>query len=307
MRRRALLALALVAATAGCGVGAGDDVGGVTLVVTRDFGTRDVAGSPAQVDAPGGETVMRALQRAFEVRTRYGGGFVQAIEGVAGGRSGGRPFDWFFYVNGVLAPQGAASTELNRGDVVWWDHHDWGVTDRIPAVVGSFPEPFEHGVDGERLPTRVDCAESAAEACRIVRERLAEAGIIAGEAALETRSGGELLRVLVGPWPDVRVDFTARLLGEGPQASGVFAVPAGDGTSIDVLDARGEVADTLGAGTGLIAATADADERPTWVVTGTDAQGLAMAARALTVDALRDMFAIAIRDDLPIPLPVAAR
>ena len=33
---------------------------------------------------------MRLLQRNFEVKTRYGGGFVQSIDGVAGGREGGR-------------------------------------------------------------------------------------------------------------------------------------------------------------------------------------------------------------------------
>ena len=305
--RRALLGFAVAASLGGCGLGAGDDVGGVTMMVTRDFGVRDLEGSPAQVDVPGGETVMRALQRSFAVKTRYGGGFVQSIEGVGGGRSGGRPFDWFFYVNGLLASEGAASTELQRGDVVWWDLRDWGVTDRVPAVVGAFPEPFAHGIDGERLPTRVECAESAADACAIVRDRLAEAGIIAGEAALETRGGAELLRILVGPWPEVRVDFTARLIGDGPQASGVYAVPAEDGSEIDVLDARGEVVETLGAGTGLIAATANTGEKPAWIVTGTDQAGLVMAARALTVDALRDKFAIAIRDDLPIPLPAATR
>ena len=140
-----LLAAVLVA---GCGVGAGDDVGGVSVRVTRDFGATALRGSPAHVDAPGGETAMRALQRRFTVRTRYGGGFVQSIDGLAGGTRGGRPVDWFFYVNGVEAPRGAASTQLHRGDAVWWDRHDWGAANRVPAVVGSFPEPFAHGIDG---------------------------------------------------------------------------------------------------------------------------------------------------------------
>lgn len=304
MRLRAVLAIGFAALVAGCGVGAGDSVGGVSLIVTRDFGRTDLQGSPAEVLAPGGETAMRALQRSFDVRTRYGGGFVQTIAGVSGGRRRGRPFDWFYYVNGVEAPRGAASTKLNNGDVVWWDIHDWGATNRVPAVVGAFPEPFDHGIDGDRLPARIECAEGAEEACGVVQAKLAEEGVIAGEAALGTRGGAGLLRVVVGPWPEVRTDFTLRLIGKGPGASGVYAVPSDDGTSIELLDPRGRVAETLGAGSGLIAATAVDNEPPVWMVTGTDAAGLAMAARSLTVDALRGKFAVALRDDRPLALPV---
>jgi len=303
MRVRAVLAAGLAVLFAGCGVGAGDDVGGVSLVVTRDFGRGDLKGSPAGVAAPGGETAMRALQRSFDVKTRYGGGFVQSIDGVAGGRRAGRPFDWFYYVNGVEAPRGAASTELHRGDVVWWDHHDWGAANRIPAIVGAFPEPFDHGIDGERLPARIECAEGAEEACGMVQEKLGDVGAIAGEAALATRGGEGLLRVVVGLWPEVRTDFTLRLIAKGPGASGVYAVPSEDGRTIDVLDPRGQVVRTLGPGTGLIAASATENEPPVWMVTGTDEAGLEMAARSLTTDALRGKFAVALRDDRPIPLP----
>jgi hypothetical protein len=303
MLRGALALLLAAAALAGCGVGAGDDVGGVSLLVTRDFGRAALPGSPADVNAPGGETAMRALQRTFDVTTRYGGGFVQSIDGVSGGTKGGRPFDWFYYVNGIEAPRGAASTALHRGDVVWWDRHDWGATNRIPAVVGAWPEPFLHGNDGERMPARLECAEGFESACKEVQQRLADIGVVAGEAALGTRGGAELLRVVVGPWPAARTDFTLRLIARGPAASGVYAIPAEDGSRIDVLDPRGRVVRTLGPGTGLIAATAVENEPPVWVVTGTDAAGIAMAARSLTADALRGKFAVALQDDLPIALP----
>jgi hypothetical protein len=302
---RAALALlaAAVVPLSGCGLGAGDAVGGVSLLVTRDFGRTDLPGSPARVDAPGGETAMRALQRSFKVSTRYGGGFVQSIEGVAGGTSGGRPVDWFYYVNGVEAPRGSADTKLHRGDVIWWDHHDWGAAQRIPAVVGAWPEPFAHGVDGEKLPARIECADDAEDACQEVQRRLADIGVVAGEAAIGTRGGAGLIRVVVGPWPEVRTDFTLRLIGRGPGSSGVFARPSEDGTELDVFDPRGRLVRTLGAGTGLIAATAVTDEPPVWVVTGTDAAGVAMAARALTADALNGKFAVALQDDVPIALP----
>ncbi|MFL5847010.1 MAG: DUF4430 domain-containing protein [Solirubrobacteraceae bacterium] len=304
MRWRAALAAGLAAfVAAGCGVGAGDSVGGVSLLVTRDFGAADLKGSPAEVQAPGDETAMRALQRGFDVKTRYGGGFVQSIEGLSGGREGGRPFDWFYYVNGVEAPKGAASTKLHRGDVVWWDRHDWGATNRIPAIVGAFPEPFDHGIDGEKLPARVECAEGYDDVCGEVQKQLGAVGVVAGEAALATRGGEHLIRVVVGPWEQVRTDFTLRLIGKGPADSGVYAIPTDDGKQIAVLDPTGKTVRTLGPGTGLIAASAVENEPPVWVVTGTDDAGIAMAARALTTDALRGKFAIALQDDVPIALP----
>jgi hypothetical protein len=246
---------------------------------------------------------MRALQRAFRTTTRYGGGFVQSIDGLGGGTEDGRPVDWFYYVNGIEAPRGAASTKLHRGDAVWWDRHDWGAANRIPAVVGAFPEPFAHGVDGERIPARIECAEGYDTACDVVQENLAAAGVVAGLAALETRGGEELIRVVVGPWSEVRRDFTLRNIARGPGASGVFAKPSDDGRRIAVLDPRGRVARTLGTGTGLIAATAVEDTPPVWVVTGTDRAGIELAARSLTDDALRGKFAVALHDDLPIALP----
>lgn len=302
MRRAALLLAAL--ALGGCGLGAGSRVGGVSEIVTRDFGHVALPGSPATYDAPGAETAMRALERRFKVTTRYGGGFVQSIGGLAGGTHGGRPVDWFYYVNGVEAPKGAASTPLHDGDVVWWDHHDWGAAQRVPAVVGAFPEPFVHGIDGRRLPTRVECAAGVEADCQLVERELGGHGVIAGEAPVATRAGDELLRVLVGPWSAVRSDFAARLLDRGPAASGVYARFTAGGRSIQALDPAGHVAQTLGPGTGLIAATRDGDAPPVWIVTGTDAAGVAQAARALTEDALRNKFAVALRNDVPTALPV---
>jgi hypothetical protein len=83
----------------------------------------------------------------------------------------------------------------------------------------------------------------------------------------------------------------------------VYARPSADGRTLDVLDPHGRVVRTLRAGTGLIAASAVQDQPPVWAVTGTDRAGIAMAARSLTTDALRDKFAVALHDDVPIALP----
>ena len=121
---------------------------------------------------------MSLLRRNHKVNTRYGGGFVQSIDGHSGGTIGGDSVDWFYFVNGVEASKGAADTSVHRGDHIWWDMHDWSQSDAVPAVVGSFPEPFLHGSGGKRLPVRVECMELNGEACKTVVARIRAAGVI---------------------------------------------------------------------------------------------------------------------------------
>jgi hypothetical protein len=304
VRRAAVTALLLALALSGCGLGAGAKPAGTKLTITRDFGAHPLR----ELDAPsvkGSETVMRLLQRNAKVTTRFGGGFVQSIDGLAGGRSSGRPVDWFYYVNGVEASRGAASTRLRGGDRIWWDRHDWSGAMRVPAVVGSFPEPFVHGIDGKRLPVRVECATPGNDPCKQVSERLVSFGVPAATGGLLTASVEETLRVLVGPWSALRADHAVDELERGPAESGVYARIAEDGRSITTLDAGGHAVRTLGPGTGLVAATQTGDAKPVWMVTGTDESGVESAVRAFDEGTLDHRFAVAVSNDLPISLPEA--
>jgi hypothetical protein len=270
------------------------------LTVTRDFGAKPIGSATADA-IPAGETVMRLLQRHFEVTTRYGGGFVQSIDGLAGSASARH--DWFFYVNGIEAEQGATARKISAGDRVWWDHHDWSTAMRVPAVVGAFPEPFLSGTGGRRTPVRIDCSTPSQRQCDEVSRRLVAAGVQAApQSAVGTSAGIKILRVVVGTWKEIARDPTTALIGRGPQHSGVFARPRADG--IDLLDARGKVVRTLGPGGGLVAATRFEEQEPTWVVTGVDAAGVEAATTAFEEGVLKDRFAVAVEDGRGVPLPV---
>jgi hypothetical protein len=299
---RGALAAALGAATlAGCGLGAGPAPSAVELTVTRDFGGRGMnAWSAPRVR--GQETVMSLLVRNATVTTRYGGGFVESVDGRSGGESGGRSRDWFYYVNGVEAPKGAAATNVHPGDHIWWDLHDWGETDSVPAVVGSFPEPFLNGVEGKRLPVRVECA-TPSSACRTVLARLQAVGVPAALAAIGGSYAPSTLRVVVGPWTAVGGDPAAQGIARGPRASGVYARFAAGGATLTLLDGSGRATRTLAAGAGLVAATRHAEDAPTWVVTGTDAAGVDLAARAFDEADLHDRFALAVTASGVVPVP----
>jgi hypothetical protein len=249
---------------------------------------------------------MSLLMRNDTVTTRFGGGFVQSIAGRSGGQSQGKPVDWFYYVNGIEAPKGAADTVVHAGDRIWWDLHDWSQTEDVPAVVGSFPEPFLHGVDGKRLPVRVECAEVQGSACRTVSTRLRALGVPAAISTVEPGDAPDTLRVLVGPWAAVASDPAAQSIARGPAASGVYVHISADGRTFSVLDTDGQTVRTLTADAGLIAATRYSEGGPVWVITGTEAAGVSAAASAFEEATLRNRFAVALSGPgvaLAVPQP----
>jgi hypothetical protein len=72
---RVVAAALAVAALVGCG----GERGSATLWVTKDRGTHVLLVRRV----PAGLTAMQALDRAAKITTRYGGRYVQSIDGVA--------------------------------------------------------------------------------------------------------------------------------------------------------------------------------------------------------------------------------
>jgi hypothetical protein len=298
----AVLALAGGLVCAGCGL-APRAVGspGVSVTVTKSFGTQQV-GQVSKPRVNGSENVLGLLEGAFPSTSKTAAGSVDSIDGL---RAGVSDTSWFYYVNGVQAATTPSSTSVHSGDHIWWDLHDFSATRSIPAVVGSYPEPFTNGIDGKRYTVTVECGSDVGAACKRVTAALDSLHIPAAPQLLGTGSGPDTLGVVVGTWSQIRSEVAAELVAYGPGASGVFARfgGAGDGT-LELLDASGRVVRTLGAGAGLIAATADSQSVPTWMVTGTDPAGVTAAADALTPQGLRNHFAVAVDGPTVIPVPV---
>jgi rhodanese-related sulfurtransferase len=292
----ALLLVALAAA--GCGLGAGAEVGSVQLTVTREFGS--VPMLERAVEGRESDTVMRLLESNAEITTRYGGGFVESIDGVAEGRRDGDPYDWFFYVDGIESPIGAADVTVEGGERIWWDYRDWSATNHVPAVVGSWPAPFANGYEGRDRKVSVEC-EGGGRACGAVRRALREAG-----ADLANGSASGAIRVLVGSWERLRSDSEAALIERGPEVSGVYAEFVADpgGYRLRGLDEDGGTAREFGPDAGLVAATRRYESPPVWLVTGSTPAGVRSAAELLTAEKLRDRYALATEGGREIPLPL---
>ncbi len=139
----------------------------VCILISKNYGTERLFEQTISIDP--GSTALQVLQQVSNVSTSYGGGFVEAIENISSQYNGGagEKTDWFYFVNGMLAPQGAQYYMMHNGDVVRWDYHPWDSPRRCTALIGEFPEPFLHGFQGMNKKTTIvyttDCNDLADE------------------------------------------------------------------------------------------------------------------------------------------------
>jgi len=310
--RRTRIAIGLVMAAviavtvAGCGFGASPGSKDASIEVTSNFGTQ-VIGTASEMHIPAAETVIGLLTRHFNVGFGSGGRSVQSIDGRRAATSS--HLSWSYFVNGILAAKRASLTDVFKGDHIWWDLHDTTATSTVPAVVGSYPEPFTDGLGGQEFPTLLECAPNLQRACDTVGSSLKKYGVKAGPQVLGTGSGSDSLAVVVGTWNDVKGVIAAELIAGGPSNSGVYAQFIGSsGQALELDNPLGDVAQTLRGNVGLIAATDEVSlGAPTWFVIGTNTAAVNNAAKYFTVAALHNHFAVAITGSKVIPVPLTGR
>lgn len=217
MHRVAALLLAALA-LAGCG-GEARSAGTATLWVTRDRG----AATLLVERVAAGQTLLRALRSRTDVGTRYGGRYVQAIDGLEGSLS--RRRDWFWFVNGYAGATSSVEYRLHDGDVAWWDYRDWsGDAETLQVVAGAFPEPFLHGFAGKTRRAAVRYAPGL----RAAAERAARDVGALDVAPLGTpvRPQDNLLAVLGVAGP-LRVAARLRVPGSAPGSPVRFELRGG--------------------------------------------------------------------------------
>ncbi len=234
-------------------------------------------------------SAMAALMEVAEVETAYGGGFVNAINGVRSGYAGSQKTkaDWFFYVNGIQSNVGALDYKLHDGDVQHWDFHGWGFRHFIPAIIDGFPSAFRYGFGGSVRPTLIVCPDYMKQDVVKLEEKLAQlevkdVGIRSLDELSESEQGNSSI-ILVSGLDNSLISE----LNQNWKRLGFFAYFE-DGDLI-VIGNDGEITAEYGAGTGLIQATQNpwnpkgigACENVVWLVSGTDEAGVKNALDAL--------------------------
>jgi len=283
------------------------------IIVTQDFGSELMLDKSVTVS--NGANAMDALKQVAEVETAYGGGFVNAINGIHSQHKGNNSAkkDWFIYVNGIQTNVGALDYTLHSGDIEHWDFHSWGLHQFIPASIGAFPEPFVHGYEGKARPTVVAYEDNWEKSAEDIASNLKQLGV----ESISSKSIRQLSEdnrkscnlILVG-------DMDCELISELNQAWKRlgFYVYFEEGKLVR-LDPEGEVAAKYKAGSGLIQATQSpwnpkgigACENVVWMVSGTDEAGVKNAVDALINHhaELQHAFAVVIADGeiTNVPLP----
>ena len=259
----------------------------VTVVVTQDFGKEFILEEVVGIEAD--TTALAALQMVAEVKTRYGGRFVNAINGIGSeheGANGGKK-DWFIYINGIQSNVGAADYKLKDGDIEHWDFRDWSYQMSVPAIVGDFPQPFLSGYQEKMKPTSVVYEESFSSEAEVLVEKLKGLGVTIVSAVHcdilsdETKADNNLIIIALSDNRLIKeVNDARKKLG--------FYLNIQQG-ELTVLDTEGNQSGKFGEGSGLIQATQNpwypegigSGENVVWMITGTDKDGVNSAVELL--------------------------
>jgi predicted small secreted protein len=302
--------LLLAAILAGCPTppaAGGDEPARVTVVVTRDFGRELILAEEVEIGE--GTDAMTALQTVAEVETKYGGGFVKAINGLSSQEAS--QLDWFYYINGISLSLGAKDYLLGDGDLEHWDLRDWSYRQFVPAVIGAFPQPFLNGLRGEVKPTAVVydapfAGEAGALAAKLEEWGVAEITLNGAETLPDGVKNSSNLIIVGGAESGLILE-----LNELRQKLGFFACM--EGGKITVLDEKGDQSGEYGAGWGLIQATQNpwspggvgSGESIVFMVTGADENGVRSAIGALidNSDGLRYAYAVLVNNNEIIKIP----
>ena len=258
----------------------------VRVVVTVGFGAETLVDEV--VPLLQGMTALDALQQVAETKTAYGGGFVEAINGIGseGTQSGKGRQDWFYYMNGFLARSSSAGYVLRPRDVEQWDYHGWAAGQTVSATLQAFPAAMVSGYNGQAFPSIVAFGGDFEEEAMHIATLVDNAGAMdvrplpIGDLTLEEKQSHNLV-VVVGASASY-----VQELNENRERVGLF-VEFEDST-LHAFAANG-AEEVYGGSVGLLAAIQSPSnpsgtgvcENIVFLVTGTDDGGVRAAAKAL--------------------------
>lgn len=282
----------------------------VDLFVTSDYGRKKMFGKTVGLVLD--EVGMEVMFRNLDIQTAYGGGFVNSINGLESGYtfftgSERKKYDWFYWVNGILAPVGVAEYRPVPGDVIWWDYHDWSTTMFIPAVIGSYPQPFKNGFGGKNPGTVIMYAPDYAAGAGRLKKSLEARGVSRVDVAEYDPAAIKAPQkhyILLGSWQELagKSDFLQDVNTKNKLVG--FYIKFQDG-ELKALDHKGKTISSHPLAGAVCACGSPGSICSVWLVTGTDRQGVELALDTMLnrPEALREHFGAVITKDGVINVP----
>lgn len=281
----------------------------VTVIASKDFGSTVILNESLAVE--GGTTALDALRIVSKVETSYRGLFVTSINGFKRGERNGVQVDWFYYINGLLAPVGAADYTLHDGDVERWDLHPWASLPAASAIIGDFPEPFLHGYDGDKYPTLIIFSDDFKGEAESLAEELSRLGVEADLKPMETTSPndeilGENNLIIMGYFTD---DLPYEL-NRIHDRLGYYAYY--EEGIVNVLNWKDDVSRSFTGDVSVIQASKNpwsregtsATHKAVWLIAGTSAESIRFAVNALFEGETLNLHGLLIVDGEGKPLPL---
>ncbi|SHK28968.1 DUF4430 domain-containing protein [Paramaledivibacter caminithermalis] len=309
--RKVLLACLLIIITLsliGCSEKSASENGVVNVVVSKDFGKEKL--EDKNIDILDDVSVMEVMEENFDIETAYGGGFINAINGLKSGFTGvkdKRKTDWFYYVNGILAGVGAREYHLKPDDIVIWDYHDWSNNTYGSSIIGAYPMNFINGHADNVLKTEIIYEKNFEEESRKLLGFLKERGlkdIEIRELDEEQLEDGQINSIVIGRWNDVsKLSYINHIYENGDKFGLFFKAEK----SIQALNEKGDISKEYERGAIITSVIKEYGLTGTiWLITGNDDNFIKKAVKLLYEDPekIRGAFSVIIIDDNIIDIPV---
>ena len=257
----------------------------IKLVITTDFGKEVLLEQEVEIEQ--NTSAMDALKKVAEVKTKYGGGFVDAINDISSKTINDAKNDWFFFINGISSNVGANDYILHNGDIEHWDFRAWIFHQFVPAIIGDFPQPFLNGYKAKVKPTVIAHEEWLEAHALSLVNKLKGLGVkdvsLQDCSQLPENNRGQCNLILLANKDNKLVSEVSNAYAK----LGFYTYFKQE--NLVTLDAKGEIASEHGSGCGLIQATQNpwnprgigTGENVVWLISGTDEAGIKSAVDAL--------------------------
>jgi len=258
----------------------------IDLWVTTGFGSATI--DEELKDYQQSYSIMDILRQTTEVETAYGGGFVQAINGITSTYTNifnsDKKKDWFYWINGLNANVGANDYLPKDGDIIWWDYHDWSHTVGPNAVIGTFPQPFVNGYNEVNNGTEIWYTKNNEPEAETLQKLLLNKNVekvttnLFQQQDLYDRSK---MTILLGEWSELKNNQQLNDLFQQGTKLGLFAGIKDQ--KIYTTYVNGGISESFDSNSVLIVSIAQSpgDTHPLWLIIGLNSEDIEQALTVL--------------------------